>query len=233
MTTNVKLITEVRNLLNDPISSPAPYFQDETILQYIQRATDDLCIETDCNYRAYSYTAVASATSATFVTLTGSAENKLFRLTDLSVKASSDTTYREIKRVAYTSNLQISDNNDSDIISVHIYDDTIYPNAKINIGDTILISGRWKKADLVNPGTFPLDSMAEDAVVKYATAMGFFTMTKMEVGQIWFTLYEQRKEVIKKYYENLIKSKDPGAVRVHKKSNSLGITVDDYGVITA
>jgi len=234
MTTNASLISEIRALTNDNNSSTdLRHLQDETILQFIQRATNDLCIETDINYRAYEYTHSGTDTdSFTFLTLTGSVETKLYKLDELSIQLLSEGRVREIKRVSYTDNKKINNVDSTTVISCHIYDDTIYFNADITAGDIIYISGRWKKADLTLLGNFSLDSMAEDCVVKYGASMGYYTQTKETLGKIWFDFFTYRKQSIEKYYKDLLVAKDPGAVRVHKKSNSLGIGVLDYGEIT-
>ena len=219
---NSALITEIRNALNDPSSSPAPHFEDDTILQYMQRAVNDLCIETDVNYRAYEYThSGADTSSLTFLTLTGNAETALYKLKELSVKEENNNTYRQLNRVNYTDKNIVTDLQATQVIACHIFDGTIYTNTDIEANDKILITARWKKPDLTLGGTFPLDTMCEDAVVRYAIAMGYLNMTKQDAYSVWYPLYLERKKTVLDYYADLIKSKQPGAVSVHKQSNGL------------
>jgi len=312
MTLNSALITEVRAITNDTsTNTDLQHLGDTTILQFLQRATNDICIETDINYRAYEYThTTANKNSVTLVNLTGGAETKLYKLNELSARKGtvqlsltdvlmttngvtvtsvvggftssmvgsylsiiSGTNYTAglyeiktyissnsvtidsdatsggngsvgvckvvslnritpLKRVGNSTNKLIKDNNNTDIISCNIYDDTVYFNSSITAGDVIYISARWKKANLTAGGTFPLDSMGEDSAVKYASSLGYYAQTKETLGKVWFDMFVYRRTIIEKYYKDLIQAQDPGAVRVHKKSNSLGISYPNYGTIT-
>ena len=133
---NSALITEVRNALNDPSTSPSPLLTDANILQNMQRAVNDLCIETEVNYRAYEYThSGASTGDVTFIELTGSAETALYQLKELSVKEVNDTTFRRINRVNYTDKNVIADISINNITACHIFDNTIYLNVNIEADD--------------------------------------------------------------------------------------------------
>jgi len=234
MVSNANLILETRALLNDTTTNPIPHLEDSTILQFLQRSVNDLCIETDINYRAYQYThSGADITSISFINLTGGAEIALYSLKELSIKQVSDGYIRVLKRVNYTNNERIKDNDNDRVIACHIYDNTVYFNVKVKDGDIILISGRWRKPDLTLGGSYPLDSMAEDCSVKYSTSTGYYTQTKVNLGDIWFKQYAYRKQQIEAYYKDMLQAKDPGAVTVRKKSNSLGYDLDYIGAITA
>jgi hypothetical protein len=229
MSLNSELVTEVRNLLNDPSTSAAPFFTDATILQNLQRAVNDLCIETNVNYRAYEYThSGASTTDVTFLELTGNAETALYQLKELSVKQVNDVTYRQLNRVSFTDKNITTDLASVNVTACHIFDNTIYTNQGIEADDKILITGNWKKPNLSLNATFPLDTICEDAVVRYAVAMGYLNMTKQDAYGVWYQLYLERKSTVKKYYDDLIKAKQPSAVSVHKKSNAIGYS---YGYI--
>ena len=225
---NSQLITEVRNALNDPSTSPSPLLTDANILQNMQRAVNDLCIETEVNYRAYEYTHSGVSTGdVTFIELTGNTETALYQLKELSIKEVNNTTFRRINRVNYTDKNVITDISINNVTACHIFDNTIYLNASLEADDKILITGRWKKPDLTLGGTFPLDTMCEDAVVRYAIAMGYLNMTKKDAYAVWYPMYLERKETVKSYYADLIKAKQPSAVSVHKQSNGLY----DYGYV--
>lgn len=228
MTINSDLITEVRNALNDPSSSPAPLLTDANILQNMQRAVNDLCIETEVNYRAYEYTHTgASSTSIAILDLTGNTETALYKLKELSIKEENNNTFRRLNRVNYTDKNIITDLGENNVTACHIYDNTLYLNSAIEVDDIILVSGRWKKADLTLNGTFPLDTMCEDAVVRYAIAMGYLNMTKKDAYAVWYPMYLERKKTVEDYYADLIKAKQPSAVSVHKRSNGMY----DYGYV--
>ena len=234
MVQNSALITEIRALLNDTTTNPIPHLEDSTILQFLQRSVNDLCIETDINYRAYQYTHVgADITSISFTDITGGAEIALYNLKELSIKQKADGYIRVLKRVNFTNKERIKDNYTDNVIACHIYDNTIYFNGNIKADDIILITGRWRKPDLTISGNYPLDSMAEDCSVKYATSTGYYTQSKVNLGDIWFKQYAYRKQQIEAYYKDMLQAKDPGAVTVRKKSNSLGYELDYIGAITA
>jgi hypothetical protein len=223
MSTNASLIQEIRNALNDPSTSSAPHFSDATILQNMQRAVNDLCIETEVNYRAYEYThSGADDDSFTFLELTGNTETALYKLKELSIKEENNTTFRLLNRVSFTDKNIVTDIGANQVSACHIFDNTIYLNTALEANDKILITGRWKKPDLTLGGTFPLDTMCEDAVVRYAIAMGYLNMTKQDAYGVWYQLYLERKETVKSYYNDLIKAKQPSAVSVHKRTNNLG-----------
>ena len=63
--------------------------------------------------------------------------------------------------------------------------------------------------------------------------MGYYNRQLPDVATVWYTLYKDRKNVITSYFDDMIKSKAPSAIKVHKKSNSITINPDYYGEITA
>jgi hypothetical protein len=222
MTLNSELVTEIRALINDTTDNPIPHLDDVNILSFMQRAVNELCIESDVNYRAYAYThSGLPISSISFIDLTGGVEEDLYKLNELSIKTITEDYFKPLKRVNYTKNEVIKDFDSDNVYSCHIYNKTIYFNSNINAGDIILITARWKKPNLVLGNDFPLDSISEDCVIKYSSAIGYFTMNKLDLGNIWFAQYTYRKDQIVKYYKELINEKDPSAVSVIKNSNSI------------
>lgn len=222
MTLNSELVTEIRALINDTNDNPIPHLKDSNILSFMQRAVNELCIESDVNYRVYAYThSGLPISSISFIDLTGGVEEDLYKLNELSIKTITEDYFKPLKRVNYTKNEVIKDFDSDNVYSCHIYNKTIYFNSNINAGDIILITARWKKPNLVLGNNFPLDSMSEDCIIKYSSAIAYFTMNKIDLGNIWFAQFTYRKDQIAKYYKELINEKDPSAVSVIKNSNSI------------
>jgi len=76
MTTISEMVTEIRDALNEPSSTPSLFYSDSEIRKYIQRSINELCIETDINYRIYNYV-VPSSLIGTITTATAGATTQL------------------------------------------------------------------------------------------------------------------------------------------------------------
>ena len=76
MTIISELITEIRNALNEPSTTPSQFYTDSEIQKYLQRSINDLCIETDVNYRIYDYI-VPSSLIGTITTASAGATTRL------------------------------------------------------------------------------------------------------------------------------------------------------------
>jgi len=235
MTAVSSLIAEIRDLLSEPTNlNPGKpvFFQDASIISYINRAIDDLCIETDVNYRVYEYSVLAAADEYTFVALTGSVESDLLDLTWLDYYSVDDATdnWNSLLRVNPRDNKNVSTGDTGVLLNCIIYDDTIYLNRDTAIGDKFLIGGRWKKTTLTaTSDTFPLDAMSEDAVIKFATSMGNYKQHNDSLGDKWLLLYEARKKQIQTKMGKLVAAKDPMTIAIHKTSSSINRNKSQLG----
>lgn len=228
MTTVATLITEIRGLLNEPSTASPLFFDDDEISGHIDRAIKDLCIETDINYRRYTYTSTAEINSITLVGLTGGSETQLLKMKWLLYyKPKYQYWYDLFRQIPLTNiNEAIAS---STAFSCEIYDNTIFFNNPLEYDvtnpDKIIIGGRWMKPSITKNSTFPLDAFAEDACVKFALSMSFLKAEKTEQAKVWMDLYIQRKQQIKDYYDQLIQSSQPAQLSNFKNSSNKIATV--------
>ena len=234
MTSNSSIITEIQGYLFEPESSEQPQLVDSTMtINLLNRAIDELCIDTEANYNVYSYTEASalSPESKTFSELTGGAESYILKLKDLLVKQVIDSDYRKIDRTNLKDKKNLQDDEYNNIYYANIYSDTVWLSAGLATGDEILISGRWKKPVQVAGGTFPLHPMTEQAVIYYCVAMGFYIRGQVETGDRWYALYLTRKETVLNYFDNLIKSKYPNMISPIKTGNVISNNIQGAIVV--
>ena len=232
MTSNANMITEIKRYLYEPelnSNDDATLINQDIVLNLMNRAIDELSIETLANYNVYTYTeATASApTSKTFAELTNSNETNLFKLEELLIKEPDTNDYREIWRLNVEDKKDVGLASNDNTLGCTIYNDTIYFTTGLSSSAEVVISGRWKKTNIDETGNYPLHPITEQAVVYFCVAHGKFIQGESEQGAVWYKLYENRKLVVQKYFENLIDAKMPYAFKSRKRSNSAAYTSTD------
>lgn len=220
MTTVATLITRIRYRLYEPKGnltgeSDSLFFKDSELIEYINDAIADLCEDTEVNFKQYTYTTGASASSWQISTLVNSAElielyNIYYHLT-----TDSDTTYRPLLKQDVT-DLKLY-GNDNTIFMGQVYDGMLYLNRANTIGDEFIINGKFAKTILTSTAdTFPLDKLCETAVLFYVTALGFYKREKFDSGDKWMMLYQDKKNKITQHAKKLIRTDSPDGMLVYK-----------------
>jgi hypothetical protein len=239
MTTNLELVTKIQRYLYEPTDSNSPQLiTTEMVLDFYNMAIDELCLETDINYRQYLYTEATSAlpTSKTLIELTGNVETHLFSLSELLIKETEEEYYRVLYKPNMEEKLNITYDSTDWVIACNIYDDSVKFTKGLDSGDVVAISGRWKKALQTTSGDFPLHPMGESAVVYFAIANGCYVKGDIATGDKWFSLFVNRKGIIKNTFEKLVKANAPHAVRAIPMENqpmkSYGSVINLPSVIT-
>lgn len=223
MTTNLSMIQKIQRYLYEPETVGLPQLiTQDMVLDLYNSAIQELCLETDINFRQYLYTEATSALplSKTFAELTGSVETDLYSLTELLIQDNESTTYRDLWRTNMKDKLNMEDFSTNIIYAVNIYDDAVHFSSGLVKDNEIAISGRWKKATQTASGNFPLHPMAEGAVVYFSVAQACYIKGQLEKGNTWFNMYTYKKKAITEYFDKLVKSKDPHAIRAIQMSNS-------------
>jgi len=226
------MIGRVRGFLSEPSTIDQKFFSDEEIIDYLQMGINELCLETDVNYRIYNFTNTVAGTEFTFPALTGGIEEYLFELKFLLVRDQDwqENIFNDLLRVNPKTN-QSSVSAENRAFTCTIYDSTIHLNKTLKVDDEIIIAARWKKADITASGDFPLDVIAEDACVKYATHLGFNKKVKIETANNWFALWNARKEKIEKVFKKNVDQKFPYGLTVQKTGQTLGRGVSNRQVV--
>lgn len=222
MTTNLSLIQKISRYLYEPEASGMPQLiTQDMVIDFYNMAINELCLDTDINYRQYIYTEATTSkpTTKTFVEITGSAETHLFSLSELLVKEENEDYYRQLWRTNMEDKLNIQEDATGWVNAVNIYDDSIKFSKGLEENDKIAISGRWKKAEQTASGNFPLHPMAESAVVYFAVANGFYVKGSIPTGDKWLAMYLNRKEGIQQFFQKLVKSNAPHAIRANAMAN--------------
>lgn len=222
MTTNLELVKKIQRYLYEPTDSNSPQLiTEEMVLDFYNMAIDELCLETDINFRQYLYTeaTISEPESKTFSELTNNVETHLFSITELLIKEKQEEYYRELYKTNMEDKLNIQENATDWIVGVNIYDDSIKLTKGLDSGDTIAISGRWKKAIQTTSGNFPLHPMGESAVLYFAVANGCYVKGDITTGDKWFSLFVNRKGIIKNTFDKLVKANAPHAVRAIPMEN--------------
>lgn len=234
MTTALTLINEARGYLRDGTdNSGSSLFSNDEFLGYLNRSIDNLCYETDINYRPYEYIVntsnLTSANQVPILTITGGVESELFDLDLLSYRNSgeTETAIRDL-RVVNQKGLHMNSTN-SFLKVVSIYDDILHFNVDLvgngtsATSDLIIVSGKWKKASLTQTNnTYPLGAACEYASVAYMVTFGLYKKSQMDAGDRWFQVFESRKKLIN---DNTSNSKDfdnPGGLSLNKRTIETG-----------
>lgn len=217
MTTALQLITEARGYLRDGSdNSGSQLFSDTELLGYLNRSIDNLCYETDLNYRPYEYivntSALTNVRQIPILTLTASAESELYDLDLTSYRnaGETETAIRDL-RVVNQKGLKVNSLDTWGKV-VSIYDDILHFSCDL-VGDgtdansdLVLLSGTWKKATLTTTAaTYPFGSACEYASIAYMVTFGMYKKGQMEAGDRWMQVFENRK---KKIDDNTSNQKD-------------------------
>ena len=234
MTTALDIITEVRGYIRDSTdSSGNNMFTTSELLGYLNRSIDNLCYETDINYRPYEYLANTSLLTddsvVPILTLTGSVESELYDLDLISYRnvGETDTAVRDL-RVVNQKGLK-TNTLDTWNKCVSIYDDKLhFSNDLVGDGteansDLIIISGKWKKTSLTSESsTYPFGSACEYASVAYMVCFGMYKKNQMEAGDRWMQVFLDRKKKIDDNTSNKKDFDNPDGLSLYKRPIETG-----------
>lgn len=229
MATLLDLKTEVRNLLNEPYVSGAlparPFFSDSEITRWINEAQDDLLEETDINYQHVEYAVVSAVDSLALSTINPNADLlKLHGAIYHDVDDEDDTWYN-LDTVSPLF-LKLLNDDASAKQFIAIYNDTLYFNNTLAVGDKVLIEGRWSVAELsADTDTFALNRACRMAVVYRAVANGHWKKAMNQENPFalyWEQKYTAKMEKIKQYTTNLVAERLPSGLSSIKNEGNLG-----------
>lgn len=215
------IITKIRSRLYESTSATtstgAKFLQDDEIIEYINDAIDDLCEDTDINYKQFTYNITAGLEASSYTLSELSDSNDIIDLYSILYKLSTgdDTNWYPLYKASYR-DLK-ADSTDTGILTGQIHDSTLFLNRTSVEGEAIFIDGKYKVADIASSGeTFPLNFLGQTAVIKYATAMGFYKKEKFDSGDKWMALYFDKKQKIEKIYRKMTSYDSPSTVLTYK-----------------
>lgn len=211
--------TEIKSLLNQSDEEIPAFFSTAEINAWMHRGCIDLMQDTEINYKIVNYTFVADVASIALATIN---VNNLLLLKGISLKDVDDdvSCTRKLNIVNMIDFNRLKD--EEDVYVCSIYNNTLYFNTTVATGSIISIAGRWDVAfDDVDATAFPLPVSSEDAVIKYAVAMGFIKRGDKEAFSVFFALYNDRKKNLENVYRTIVDATYPKAMQEHKTKNSL------------
>lgn len=205
------LVNEIRGYVNEPntIASEDRLFDDTEIIGYIKRSINDLCIDSDINYYIYELTVTSiSVLDYSFTDISGNTNIRMLDTSFILYHSLSwgDDEYCPLLKTTPLDYYNLK-NTSTTYITSTIYGDTIRLNIAPQVGDKIVVAGRWSKPEVDSlTNDYPLNAICEDASVKYATAMCLYKAEKYEAGDRWLLQYKDRKSNLVEKSAKLIRS---------------------------